>query len=255
MDTENDRRADQPPEPPAPPPPAVVPPMRTAPPPPPPPGPPEGLVSVSLKDGWRAFKNQPAILIIFVILTIPVTAITLTAMSGKLWWIDAIGHDGLRHFQALVWGSMLGLFECLLCAGILYAALLSLRTRPIPFTTLFSAFTRFVHMILGLVLFHLIVGIGLMFFIVPGVVFALAFSQWPLLVLDRGAEAPQALGQSWNMMRGNKAELFLLWLVLLPVNVLGLIPLGLGLIVTVPYSFAVLASFYDRLPAIHPPSA
>ncbi|MFH1144873.1 MAG: DUF975 family protein, partial [Candidatus Eisenbacteria bacterium] len=186
---------------------------------------------------------------------VPIALLAAAALSGGMWWGAIAAPEGVQQFQKLIWGSLLCLLDGFVSVGILYAALLTLRRRPVPFGTLFAGFTRFAPVVVGLVLFQLVVGVGLMFFILPGIVLALAFSQWALLAMDRRLDGPQALGQSWHMMRGYKAELFLLWLVLIPINLLGLAPLGLGLIVTIPYSFAVLAAFYDRLVKLNPPPA
>jgi len=209
--------------------------------------PPEALLSLSLRDGWEALKREPAILIGFVLLKIPVTAMVAIMLGGSSAIGSAFAPEGVRHLQSLLWGSIFALLDGIFSIGILYAALRVLRKEPVPFATFFAGFTRFVPVVIGLVLMELIVGFGIMFFVAPGIIFALAFSQWALLVMDRNVDAREALSRSWQMMRGYKADYFLLWLVLIAINILGLIPLGLGLIVTVPVTYATQAAFYDRL--------
>jgi uncharacterized membrane protein len=209
--------------------------------------PPEALLSLSLRDGWEALKREPAILIGFVLLKIPVTAMVAIMLGGSSAIGSAFAPDSVRHLQSLLWGSIFALLDGIFSIGILYAALRVLRKEPVPFATFFAGFTRFVPVVIGLVLIELIVGFGIMFFVAPGIIFALAFSQWALLVMDRNVDAREALSRSWQMMRGYKADYFLLWLVLIAINILGLIPLGLGLIVTVPVTYATQAAFYDRL--------
>ncbi|MCK4415131.1 MAG: DUF975 family protein [Candidatus Eisenbacteria sp.] len=228
----------------------------------PPPGPPlaapgEGLVSLSLRGGWEALKRDPAVLIGFCLLKIPITALAAWILGGTL-AIGAISAGEIppfEQFRKLLWGSAIGLLDGFLSAGILYAALRILRREPVVFSTFFSAFTRFVPIILAYVIVQLVVGFGILFFLVPGIIFAIAFSQWPLLIMDRGVGGPESLGQSWHMMKGYKADYFLLWLVLITVNFVGLIPLGLGLLVTVPFTYATQAAFYERLIQLHPRDA
>jgi uncharacterized membrane protein len=215
----------------------------------------EGLVSYSLRGGWEILKRDPAVMIGFCLLKIPITAIAAWILGGAM-AIGAISSADVapfEQFRKLIYGSAVGLLDGFLSAGILYAALRIMRREPAPFETLFAAFRRFVPIILAYVIVQLVVGFGILFFIVPGIIFALAFSQWPLLIMDRGAGGPESLGQSWHVMRGYKADYFLLWLVLITVNFAGLIPLGLGLLVTVPFTYATQAAFYERVVRLHPP--
>ena len=229
---------------------------------PPPPGsseitPAEGLVSLSLREGWETLKRDPAVMIGFCLLKIPITAVAAWILGGTMAIGAVSGGDiaPFEQFRKLIWGSAIGLLDGLLSAGILYAALRIQRREPVPFSTLFSAFSKFVPIILAFVIAKLVIGFGILFLFVPGSIFALALSQWPLLIMDRGTGGPESLGQSWHMMRGFKADYFLLWLVLITINFVGLIPLGAGLLVTVPFTYATQAAFYDRLIQIHPPEA
>jgi len=219
----------------------------------------DSLLSTSLRDGWEAFKREPAILIGLFILKIPVTAF-LAAMFAGLMALGGAFSDDHGHPPAIFfWSSLFNVLDNILSLGILYAALLAVRRQSVPFGTFLAGFRKLLPVLIGLVLMHLIVGFGLLFFIVPGLIFLLGFAQWALLVLDRDMSAPEALSRSWALMRGYKAEYFLLWLVLVAINIGGLIPLGFGLVVTIPFTFAVQAAFYDWLvrmkPAALQPSA
>ena len=207
------------------------------------------LVSGSLRDGWEAFKREAGILIAFVLLMIPIDALGLALTSG----LSQGPSEGLQNFQHFTWLSVFGLVHGIFTIGILYASLRALRRQPVPFSTFFAGFNRFGALILGLILMQLIVGFGTMFFIIPGIFFALAFAQWPLLVMDRRAGGPDSLGKSWHMMRGYKADFLLLWLALIGINILGFLAFIAGLLVTIPLSYAAQAAFYNRLMRIHPP--
>ena len=81
----------------------------------------------------------------------------------------------------------------------------------------------------------LVVSLGIILCVVPGIIAALMF--WPTLyfVVDRDAGALQAMDFSRDVTRGNKLYLFLLAIVVGILAVLSAIPCGLGLIFFLPW--------------------
>ena len=224
--------------------------------PPPPPAsasvsPPGSLLNASLRDGWEAFKHEPAVLIGFFVLKIFVSAVLVAFSGGMMAASGAFKHDD-HPGPVFFWISVFSIVDGIFATGILYAALRAVRRQPIPFDTFVSGFGKFLPVAVGLILVHLIVGTGLIFLIVPGIIFGLGFAQWSLLVMDRGMSAPEALSRSWALMRGYKAEYFLLWLLLIAINLAGALPLGFGLVITVPLTYATQAAFYDWLIRMKP---
>jgi uncharacterized membrane protein len=100
-------------------------------------------------------------------------------------------------------------------------------------------FWRFVG---GQVIFGLIVLLGLILLIVPGIIWGLKYMFTPYLIIDRGLMPMEAIRESGRITQGHKWELFLLGLALAGINILGLLCLIVGLFVTVPVS--ALASVY-----------
>jgi uncharacterized membrane protein len=83
--------------------------------------------------------------------------------------------------------------------------------------------------------------------ILPGVIVALGLSQAGYLIFDRGMGGLDALKSSWKLMIGYRQRLFLLTLALLGINLLGLLALCIGLLVTAPLTTVILAVFYERV--------
>lgn len=108
-----------------------------------------------------------------------------------------------------------------------------------PVSEIFNGFSRFVPLIITAFVMVVVVGVGLVLLVVPGIIAALGLSFAPYLVLDRGLSAADALRASWQMMDGHKLDLFLLGVASMVIALLSAIPLGLGLLVTIPMlSFA-----------------
>jgi uncharacterized membrane protein len=93
----------------------------------------------------------------------------------------------------------------------------------------------------------LIILVGLVLFLIPGIIASLGLSFAPYIVVDRGLGPVESLKESWRITKGNKWRIFLLGLALLGVNLLGLIALGVGLLVSVPITLLALVHAYRFL--------
>lgn len=116
-----------------------------------------------------------------------------------------------------------------------------------PVGDVFNAYSRFVPLIITAMAMAVIVTLGLVLLIVPGIMVALGLGFAPYLVLERGLSAADALRASWQMMDGHKMELFLLGVAGVFIAVVSAIPLGLGLLVTIPLISFASAVFYNRV--------
>ncbi|MBP7741516.1 MAG: DUF975 family protein [Candidatus Pacebacteria bacterium] len=76
--------------------------------------------------------------------------------------------------------------------------------------------------------------LGLILFIVPGIIIAIAFSFSGILVVEEGMGPIAALKESARLTRGHRMQLFKLGLASAGINILGALALLVGLFVTVP---------------------
>jgi len=98
-------------------------------------------------------------------------------------------------------------------------------------------------------LYTLIVALGLILFVVPGIYWGVRLSMAGFLVVDRGLDPITALHESSEVTRGARWSLFGLFFACLVINLLGALALGIGLLFTVPASVMALAFTYRRLAA------
>ena len=89
--------------------------------------------------------------------------------------------------------------------------------------------------------------LGLILLIVPGIILGILFMFVGYLVIDRGVGPVDALKQSWALTKGSRWKLFLLSLALLGINILGILALLVGLLVSVPVSFLATTHAYRVL--------
>jgi uncharacterized membrane protein len=202
-------------------------------------------ISDCIRFGWETFKQRPGILIGAFALVILIPAIPHILVPGP----DALpGHPRPpltpAQLLATIVSAVLGLFASL------GAATFSLRAHdniarveigdlwnPAPVWRFLGA------EILGAV----IIFFGILLLVVPGVIAALGLMFVPFTVIDRGAGPVDALKESWATTKGNKGGLFLLALALLGLNLLGILALVVGLLVTVPVTWLAVTHAYRTL--------
>lgn len=100
----------------------------------------------------------------------------------------------------------------------------------------------------------LIVGVGLILLVVPGIIFAVRYVFYGYAVVDRNAAPMDALAQSAAATKGVWGTVSLFGLAVLLLTILGALALGVGLLVTTPISVLAAAWVYRRL-AGPPPAA
>lgn len=97
------------------------------------------------------------------------------------------------------------------------------------------------------VLTGIIVFVGLILLIVPGIIVMLVYAFVKYLVIDRDLGTIEAMKESARITRGHRLELLLFFLALVGLNILGLLALVVGLFVTIPVSMLAIVHAYRML--------
>ena len=206
-------------------------------------------VGACVRFGWETFKRRPLILIAAFIIVYAepslVGAVVASVLEGIL---DAVGvppwNQGPVMILALLaavaaWAlALLGAFTLYLRAhdnidGVTFADIWN----PGPFWRFLGAE----------VLLIVLLVVGSLLFVLPGIIAAVGFGFAPLLTIDRGLGPIEALKTSWRITGGYKGTLFLLLLALTGLNLLGGLALGIGLVVSIPVGLLALVHAYRTL--------
>jgi uncharacterized membrane protein len=83
--------------------------------------------------------------------------------------------------------------------------------------------------------------------VLPGIYLLLALQFWVFYIIDDRAGPVAALKRSYALTRGRLLQLFAFGCLVLGVNLLGAVPCGLGLLVTVPVTSIAWAYVYRFL--------
>jgi len=95
---------------------------------------------------------------------------------------------------------------------------------------------------------QIIVALGMLLLIVPGIILGLAYSMTPFILADDGELSTiAALKKSRVMMKGHKMDLFLLLLSFIGWYALVIITLGIAALWVVPYVKTAEAAFYEDI--------
>lgn len=128
--------------------------------------------------------------------------------------------------------------------GVAFASLTAARSQTPQVRTLFAAFSHYWNAVLANLLTFAIIGFGIAFLFVPGIIFACKLAFVPYLVVDRGMEPVQAVKESWRMTRGHAWSIFGMGLLAIPIAVAGLLMIGVGIILSVIWIRLAFATMY-----------
>ena len=108
--------------------------------------------------------------------------------------------------------------------------------------------TSWLNSILAYLMMGVLVAVGFILLIIPGIIAALMFSQvFFIMGEDKEIGAYDALVKSMNMMKGYKWKFFRIALRIMGLAILCIFTLGIGFIWLLPYQNVVYAKFYDDI--------
>ncbi|MBU8922214.1 MAG: hypothetical protein KOO63_10395 [Bacteroidales bacterium] len=110
-----------------------------------------------------------------------------------------------------------------------------------------AAFSSYLHVILSALITQVLVTVGVIFFIIPGIIVACKLAFVPYLVTDRKLDAIEAVQTSWNMTRGYTLSIFMIYFLFIPIQVAGFLAMVVGTIPATMWCGTSLASMYHAV--------
>lgn len=114
-------------------------------------------------------------------------------------------------------------------------------------TDVFTQFAYFWRVLGASILVGIIVVLGFIALIIPGIYFGLRFMFTVPLIIDKNLDIGEAMKQSTELTRGIKGSLFLFVLVMIGVMILGFICLGVGVFIAMPVVWLAYIYLYKNL--------
>jgi uncharacterized membrane protein len=121
------------------------------------------------------------------------------------------------------------------------------RGRRIESSDYFKGFEKFGELLKLNLLIFVVVMLGLAMLIAPGIYFAVSYVFAHFFVWFFDMKPTEAIRLSRKTVSGNFGQIFLLYLVMAGINLLGVLALGIGILVTMPFSFCVAYAAFDDI--------
>lgn len=198
-------------------------------------------IGESISFGWKTFKSNAALLI------------GVMLVSGVIGYVPTAIDNMQKNnqielgFFAFILSVVFFLLSQLIELGSLFINIQLVDGKKASFNDLFSRSAVLVKGILTAILYGLIVFVGLICLIIPGIWLAIRLQYCKYLVVDQNMGPIEALKGSWKMTKGNVWNLIGFGVALLLLNLLGLAALIVGIIVTAPISMIAVAYVYRKL--------
>jgi hypothetical protein len=183
-------------------------------------------IGAILSEGWRLFTTDIGGFIGF------------TFVSGVIAVLLALTIVGLLLYMPLF-------------AGLWIVPLMMLKGRPHGFNDFFGGFKQLGELLLLGLVMGLLIALGTIAFILPGIYLGIAWTWAVGLVLDRRMGFWDAMSASLKVVNKNFWETLLLVLVIAVINSIGSMVV-VGSLVTIPLSFCMLVAGYKAVFGLDP---
>ena len=138
-----------------------------------------------------------------------------------------------------------------------WAFLKAVRGERVEIRDIFAVFQRnYWNAVIANIVVSVIVALGIVMLVVPGIIFACRLAFVPYLVVDRRMDVMEALRVSWDMTRGYGWQIFFIGILAFFIVIAGLILLLVGVFISVMWICTAFAVMYhavelkDGVPAI-----
>lgn len=182
-------------------------------------------ISAELREGWELTKVNMGFLVVYQVILYAISLFT-----GAYQWSWLL-------IPIVVLGKM-GLYKSVL--------LMTTGEKP-GFDQFYKNWPQILSWIGANILFAIMLFVGLFLLIVPGLYVLARFGLFPFFILDKNLGPLESLKEASIASEGVRWPLFLLFVVCLVLNILGVLFFGIGLLITVPVTLLALAAVYRKL--------
>lgn len=154
--------------------------------------------------------------------------------SLRLWWHNMGPQTQGIAIMAVVLSIVAYIVSMWVRMGIVHGSVQAARGENVTAGDFFIGWDNVGQFVLSTLLYSLIIGVGMILLVVPGVIWGLRYSMYGYYVVTQGAGPVEALQKSAAATDGHKGELFGLCFASAGVVILGALCLGVGLLWALP---------------------
>ncbi len=185
--------------------------------------------------GWNIMKKNFVNLLLIVIIVVAAQMITGIWNKGG----NPSFFSGLLSMA--FWLFVLSAIQY----GALYLYLKAVRGESYDLAQIFDGFkTNYKDIVLANLLVTLLVGVGMILLIIPGIIIACRLAFVPYLVMDKQMEAVKALEKSWQMTKGHGWTIFFIGILAAFIIMAGILIFVVGVIIALIWVYASISAMY-----------
>lgn len=195
----------------------------------------------AIRFGWDTVKRHLGFFILIylvygVVIYVPALVIGFTKPQGIQW-----------VFMILI-RIALAIVALVVALGFIKVGLKFCDNEEAKVAHLFGAsFSQIINWLFASIIGGIIVTVGFVLLLIPGIIWSIRLSQASYLIVDRRLGAVAALKESWALTKDSTWNLFLFGSLLFLVNMVGALALGIGLLLTIPTTLIAHAFVYRKL--------
>ncbi|MBU3058036.1 hypothetical protein [Pseudomonas indica] len=207
-----------------------------------------------LSEAWQRTKGTKGIILGGFIIFYVVMFVAMTVVGFVFGLVGMMNPDSLG---AMIVGQLVVTIIATAAtypflAGINMVGIRRAADQPVTFNEIFSHFGRTVPLIVAGLLMLLLIYVGMFLLIIPGIYLSVAYMLALPLVVERGLSPWQALEASRKAISQHWFKCFGLFLLLGLILSLSAIPLGIGLIWTIPLFVVSIGVLYRTIFGVLP---
>lgn len=208
-----------------------------------------------LGEAWQRTKGTKGIIIGGFLVFYAVLLVVSFVLGGILGVFGALSDSpGAVVIGELVIGILASAMAYPFMAGINMVGIRRAADQPISFNEIFSHFGRTVPLVITAIVMMLLIYLGMILLVIPGLYLAIAYMLAIPLVVERGLSPWQALEASRKAISQHWFKVFGLFLLLGLITMVSAIPLGIGLIWSIPLFVIAMGVLYRTIFGVLPPA-
>ena len=123
--------------------------------------------------------------------------------------------------------------------------------KTVTLALIVKSYKLFVRHIAGCVFYLSVVLIGLILGVLPGVIWAVQYSLWPFVMVNKNVDVLTSFKESKRITKGHCRTLYVLYASLIGGVLVSIIPLGIGLLISYPVALLTVAYVYRKLQIVN----
>lgn len=194
-------------------------------------------IKEAFSSGFEKWKSQWGLLSLLFFFTLIIGGLIPYILNQVL-------YKGFGNVIAQIIGYLLAAYANL---GLINATFLVAKNREVKMSDYFDTSFCYFRYLFAQILFQIMVTIGLILLIIPGIYLFVKFYLYPYYVIEKGLSPMDAFRAAGQDIYGSKWDMLLFAILAFLLNFLGLICFFIGMFVTVPIVLIATASIYLKL--------